>query len=263
MKIVDLSVSIIDGLPVDKPVQIPKIKYRRHTDEESVTTFLNTYPGLTKEQMLDGHGWAIEQISLSTHTGTHVDAPYHYHPTMNGGEPAWTVDQVPLEWCMGQGVVFDFSDKPDGYICTSEDFKNYLEKIHYTLKPGDVVLLHTNAMTEWGTPADLDKGCGVGREGTLWLIEQGVHTVGTDAWSWDIPQSYAAKLFQKTGDPSVCWEGHKAGAEKAYIQYEKLTNLDQLPPYGFKFMGLPIKVDQASAGWVRAIAIMEDEDNDE
>ena len=67
MRIVDLSVSIIDGLPVDKPVQIPKIHYRRHTDEESVTTFLATYPGLKKEQMLDGHGWAIEQITLWMH----------------------------------------------------------------------------------------------------------------------------------------------------------------------------------------------------
>ena len=56
---------------------------------------------------LDGHGWAVEQIALSTHTGTHVDAPYHYHPTMNGGEPAWTVDEVPLDWFIGDGVVVD------------------------------------------------------------------------------------------------------------------------------------------------------------
>ena len=261
MKIVDLSVSIIDGLPVDKPVQIPKFKYRRHTDEESITTFLDAYPGLKRKQLLDGHGWAIEQISLCSHTGTHVDAPYHYHPTMNNGEPAWTADQIPLDWCMGDGVMVDFSDKPDGYTCTVGDFKAYFEKIGYTLKPGDIVCVHTNAMTEWGNPAYLDKGCGVGREATLWLIEQGVHTVGTDAWSWDIPTTYGVKKFRESGDPSVCWEGHKAGAEKAYIQYEKLTNLDQLPPYGFKFIGLPIKLHEASAGWVRAIAIIDEKEN--
>lgn len=258
MKIVDLSVSIVDGLPVDKPVQIPKIKYRRHTDEESVSTFLATYPGLEREQLLDGHGWAIEQIQLSTHTGTHVDAPYHFHPTMNGGESAWTIDQVPLDWCIGNGVVVDFSDKPDGYTCTSKDFQDYFERIGYTLQPGDIVCLRTGAMREWGKPSYLDAGCGVGREATLWLIEQGVHTVGTDAWSWDIPQSYAAKKFRETGDPSVCWEGHKAGAERAYLQYEKLANLEQLPLYGFQFIGLPIKIHQASAGWVRAIAIVPD-----
>ncbi len=258
MEIIDLSVSIIDGLPVDRPVQIPKINYRRHTDEESVTTFLAAYPGLTREQCLDGHGWAIEQLQLSSHTGTHVDAPYHYHPTMNGGEPAWTVDEVPLDWFIGDGVVVDFYNKPDGYVCTSRDFKEYFDQIDYQLKPGDIILLRTNAMSEWGNPKYLEKGCGVGREGTLWLLDQGVRAVGTDAWSWDVPREYALKQFLQTGDPSVCWEGHKAGATKAYVQYEKLTNLEQLPPFGFKFFGVPIKIERASAGWVRAFAIVDD-----
>ena len=259
MEIIDLSVSIVDGLPVDRPVQIPKIRYRRHTDDESVTTFLAAYPGLTREQLIDGHGWAIEQIELSTHTGTHVDAPYHFHPTMNGGEPAWTVDEVPLEWCMGDGVMVDFYDKPDGYQCTSKDFQEYFDKIGYTPKYGDVLCLRTNAMSAWGTEKYLQKGCGVGREATLWLIDQGIHAVGTDAWSWDVPREYAEAEFQKTGDPMVCWEGHKAGAEKAYIQYEKLNNLEKLPPFGFKFCGVPIKVDRASGAWVRAFAIVDDE----
>lgn len=258
MKIIDLSVPIIDGLPVDQPVQIPKIRYRRHTDEESVTTFLAAYPGLKREQLLDGHGWAIEQIQLSTHTGTHVDAPYHFHPTMNGGEPAWTIDQIPLEWFMGDGVVVDFFDKPDGYVCTPADFQDYFDRIGYQLKPGDVVCLRTSAMSVWGTPEYLHKGCGVGREATLWLIEQGVHAVGTDAWSWDVPREYAARRFQETGDPSVCWEGHKAGAVKAYVQYEKLANLEQLPPFGFRFFGVPVKIEKASAGWVRAFAVIDD-----
>ena len=258
MKIIDLSVSIIDGLPVDQPIQIPEIKYRRHTDEESVVTFLEAYKGLKREELLDGHGWAIEQIKLSTHTGTHVDAPYHYHPTMNNGERAWTVDEVPIEWCIGNGVVFDFYDKPDGYVCTPEDFKDYLEKIDYSLKPGDIVCVRTNAMSAWGTPNYLHKGCGVGRDATIWLLEHGIRAVGTDAWSWDVPREYALEEYLKSGNPRVCWQGHKAGAEKAYIQYEKLTNLEKLPLVGFKFFGVPIKVEKASGSWVRAFAILED-----
>lgn len=258
MKIIDLSVSIIDGLPVDKPIQIPKFSYRTHDDEDSVTSFLNTYPGLTREQMLDGHGWATENISLCTHTGTHMDAPYHYHPTMNGGEKSWTVDEVPLDWCIGPGVVVDFSDKPTGYLCTSRDFIEYFDKIGYTLKPGDIVLVHTNAMQYWGKPEYLNSGCGMGREATLWLCDQGVRTVGTNAWSWDIPQAITAKNFQETGDASAIWEGHKAGAERAYLQYEKLTNLEKLPPFGFTFVGFPIKIERGSAGWVRAVAILND-----
>lgn len=161
---------------------------------------------------------------------------------------------------MGNGVMVDFFDRPDGYVCTPEDFQNYFDQIGYTLKPGDVVCLRTSAMSAWGTPEYLHKGCGVGREATLWLIDQGVHAVGTDAWSWDVPREYAAKRFQETGDPSICWEGHKAGATKAYVQYEKLTNLEQLPPYGFRFFGVPVKIERASAGWVRAFALVEEEE---
>ena len=256
MKIIDLSVSIVDGLPVDRPVQIPKIRYRRHTDDESVTTFLAAYPGLTREQLIDGHGWAIEQIELSTHTGTHVDAPYHFHPTMNGGEPAWTVDEVPLEWCMGDGVMVDFYDKPDGYQCTSKDFQEYFDKIGYTPKYGDVLCLRTNAMSAWGTEKYLQKGCGVGREATLWLIDHGVRDVGTDGWSWDVPLPLEGKEFAKNHDASIIWEAHRVGREKAYCHIEKLANLDKLPLTGYTVICLPVKVKGGSAGWTRVVAVM-------
>lgn len=258
MKLIDLSVSIEDGLPVDPPTQIPRIEYRRHGTRPSIETFLAVFPGLKEEDLLDGCGWTTEFLHLQTHAGTHMDAPYHYHPTMNHGEPAWTIDQVPLEYCIGDGVMVDFSDKPDGYCCTSKDFKEYFQKVGYTLKAGDIVLLHTAAPSKWGSSEYLKTGCGVGREGTLWLASQGVKLVGTDAWSWDPPLCYEAARFKETGDASVAWEGHKAGAECVYMQMEKLTNLDRLPPYGFRFIGFPVKVKEASAGWVRAVAVLDE-----
>ena len=66
---------------------------------------------------------------MCTHSGTHVDAPYHYYPTMNGGERAWTIDEVPLDWFVGDGVVMDFHDKPDGYKITAKDVEEYFQKI--------------------------------------------------------------------------------------------------------------------------------------
>lgn len=256
MKIIDLSVTIANNLPVDPPRNIPQINYITHEDEASITTMQVYFPGLKKEDLLDGHGWASEGMNIKTHVGTHMDAPYHYHPTMNHGEPAWTIDEVPLEWCIGNGVVVDFSDKPDGYLCTSKDFIEYFKNINYTLQPNDIVLLRTSAHTQWGNEKYLVTGCGVGKEGTLWLCDQGVHTVGTDAWSWDPPLSITAKLFAENHDASIVWEGHKAGAEKAYLQIEKLTNLDKLPKHGFTFVGFPIKIERASAGWIRAVAIL-------
>src|SRR3546814_12933912 len=56
------------------------------------------FPGLTREDLPDGEGWAVEMLSLSTHNGTHMDAPWHYHSTTdNGASPAPSIDEAPLD----------------------------------------------------------------------------------------------------------------------------------------------------------------------
>jgi len=40
------------------------------------------FPELKQEDLPDGEAWAVEQIELNTHNGTHLDAPYHFHSTM-------------------------------------------------------------------------------------------------------------------------------------------------------------------------------------
>ena len=150
MKFIDLSVPISDGLVVDPPPQIAHITYQDHLT--SVPEMLKFFPGICPDVLPDGYGWAVENVMLSTHTGTHMDAPYHYHPTMNGGERSWTIDEIPLEWCMGNGVVLDMSDKPDGYVCGAADLQANLKDIGYTLQKGDIVLIHTSAPHRWGGP---------------------------------------------------------------------------------------------------------------
>ena len=257
MKIIDLSVSIENDVPADPPHMMSIIEYYSHKMPQGLTAMQRYFPTLKAEDLPDGESWANENIhQLTPHSGTHMDAPWHYHSTMNEGEPSWTIDQVPLDWCMGDGVMVDFSDKPSGYVCTSKDFQEYFQKVGYTLKPKDIVLIHTNAAAVYGEKKYLSTGCGVGEEGTCWLFSQGVYTVGTDAWSWDAPLGLVAEKFEETGDASIIWEGHKAGRHHAYLQMEKMTNLDQLPPFGFKVIALPIKIKGASAGWVRAIALL-------
>jgi kynurenine formamidase len=255
MRLIDLSVPIVNELPVEPPNHLAKIDYINHTD--SIPEMLAFFPGLGADALPEGYGWAVENFSaLTSHSGTHLDAPYHYHPTMNGGEPAWKIDEIPLEWCIGDGVVLDLSDKEDGYVCTIADMEEALARIRYRLKPKDIVLIHTNAMTRWGMPAYLGAGCGIGREATLWLCDQGIRVAGTNAWSWDAPLGSIAKKYAETKDPSLIWEGHKAGREKAYCHYEKLTNLEQLPSHDFTFIGFPVKIQGAGAGWVRAVAMV-------
>jgi kynurenine formamidase len=99
----------------------------------------------------------------------------------------------------------------------------------------------------------------MGREATLVLTRQGVRVTGTDAWSWDAPFSHTARRWAETRDPAIIWEGHKAGRIRPYWQIEKLTNLEALPPHGFTLSCFPVKIERASAGWIRAVALVEDD----
>lgn len=256
MKIIDLSIPIEHGLPSDPEMQIPRIDYRDHKDTaEQMASF---FGNATVEDLPEGNGWAIDFLTLSTHSGTHLDAPYHYYPTMNGGEPAWTIDQVPLDWCIGNGVKVDFRDKPDGYKVQIEDFQSYFNEIGYRLESWDIVLINTGADAKWGTKEYLVSGCGISYDATLWLIDQGVRVMGTDGWSWDVPLPYTGEQFNRTGNRDIIWEGHRAGREKAYCHIEKLTNLHLLPATGFQVSALPVNIKCGSAGWSRVVAIFPD-----
>ena len=238
-------------------MMIPKIDYVDHT--QGAEQMKDFFPGLEKEQLPGGLGWALEFVSLTTHSGTHLDAPYHYHPTMDKGQPAMTIDQVPLEWCYGDGVLLDFSHKADGERITVEDLEKELKRIGYEIKPLDIVLVHTGADRAWGTLEYLTAGAGMDRESTLYLTERGVKVVGIDAWSWDRPLPYLAEEFKRTKDPRVIWEAHFAGIEIGYCHMEKLTNLSKIGrPFGFTVSCAPIKIKGASAGWARPMAIMDE-----
>ena len=252
---VDLSISIEPELPSDPPMMIPKIDYVNHQmGAEQMTEF---FPGVKKEQLPDSLGWALEFITLTTHSGTHLDAPYHYHPTMDKGQRSLTIDEIPLDWCFNDGVLLDFRHKVDGERITADDVRQELERIKYAIKPLDIVLVWTGADAAWGTPEYLVKGAGMTRESTLFLTEKGVKVVGIDAWSWDRPLPFLAQEFQTKGDPRVIWEAHFAGIEIGYCHMEKLTNLGDIKrPHGFQVSCFPVKIKGASAGWCRPVAIV-------
>ena len=255
-RFVDLSIPITNDVVSDPDVMLPRITYMTHEDTwQQIAMF---FPGLTKDDLPDGEGWAVEQVTLSTHNGTHMDAPWHFHSTTDSGaKPAPSIDEAPLDRFFRPGVKLDFSHLPHGHVVTAKDVNEALDRGENTLNPLDIVLVQSGAV--YGTPGFTDQGVGMGAEATLFLTEQGIEVVGTDAWSWDAPFSHTAKRWAETRDPSIIWEGHKAGRIRPYYQIEKLTNLAALPPSGFTVSCFPVKIERASAGWIRAVALIEDQ----
>jgi kynurenine formamidase len=256
-QLIDISVPLRAGILSDPPGLLPEIDYLTHADTaEDVIAF---FPGAQVADLPDGEGWAIERVRISTHNGTHLDAPYHYSATMDGDQRAITIDEVPLEWCMQPAVKLDFRDRPDGYVLTAGDIAAELGRIAHKLSPLEIVVVNTRAGERYGHDDYVTAGCGVGREATLSLLEQGVRLTGTDAWSWDAPFAHTAQRYARDGDASVIWEGHRAGREIGYCHLEKLHNLESLPATGFEIACFPVSVQGGSAGWTRAVAVLPDE----
>jgi kynurenine formamidase len=255
-RFVDLSIYLENDVVSDPPPFGPKIEYMTH--ETTFPQMAPFFPGLKKEDLPDGAAWAVEKVELITHNGTHLDAPYHFHPTMNKGERAIAIDEVPLEWCFQPGVKLDFRHFPDGYVATAADVEAELKRIGHELRPLEIVVVNTRAGSRYGHGDYVSAGCGMGYEATMYLLERGVCLTGTDAWSWDAPFVYTAEKYKATQDASLIWEGHKAGRDIGYCHLEKLHNLEALPADGFIVSCFPHKIRGASAGWTRAVAIFDD-----
>ena len=253
LRMVDLSVPLESGA-ASEPLPA-KIDYVTHEDEGLAQ--MREFFGVEADDLVysDGLGWAIERIEAITHTGTHVDAPYHYGPCSEG-RPARRIDEVPLDWCFAPGVVIDVRHKLDGDEITIDDLEAGLDRIPYPLQPRDIVLLRTGADERIGT-ADYFAQPGLGRDGTLWLVEQGVRVIGIDAYTLDRPFRAMVADFRRTGDGRHIWPAHFAGITREYCQIEKLANLGSIGrAHGFYVSCLPVKIARASAAWCRAVALV-------
>src|SRR4051794_35330377 len=252
-RLIDLSVPL-EHQAASEPLPA-QIRYARHEGEG--LRQMQQLLGVRPEDLVysGGLGWAVEEVHALTHTGTHVDAPYHYGPTSEG-RSARRIDEVPLEWCFAPGVVLDVRHKAAGEVITVADLEAALERVAYRLRPLDIVLLHTGADRRLGS-ADYFSQPGLGREGVLWLVGQGGKVTGIDAYTLDRPFASMVADYRRTGDGRHVWPAHFAGVEREYCQIEKLANLDRLPrPHGFHVSCLPVKVKGDSAGWCRAVALV-------
>jgi kynurenine formamidase len=231
-----------------------KIKHKPHRKAKWLIRFLGLPFKLFPKNFM---GWADDTIQkMGVHSTTHIDAPWHYSPTV-GGKKAKTIDEVPLDWCYGDGIVIDMSHKPDNEAITIEDLTADLAKSGAKIEAGNIVLIRTDRDQFMGTNEFPDRGTGMSAEATEWLIDQGIKVMGIDQWGWDLPLRYQIKKAKETGNSELFWEGHLVGARKEYCHIEQLTNLKALPAFGFKVAVFPMKIVGASAAPARVVAIME------
>lgn len=249
MNIIDLSHVIAPSPPTTPEALRVDINYVEH--EEGARQIKSMF-GVEPFLLRDGEGWAVEEFTrFGTHSSTHVDAPWHYNSTIQG-KPARTIDQLPLEWFFNDAVVLDMTANTEAV--TVADLETGLERIGYTLKPLDIVLIRTDCDRYYDRPDYMFHGCGVTAEATRWLHDRGVRVMGIDAWGWDAPLNKQAAEALEAKKPGVFWAAHQADLD--YSQIERLTNLKHLPPHGFKVACFPLKIKGGSAAPARVVAIL-------
>ena len=249
MRLIDLSAPIRPDSPEVPEVLRTEIEFEDHADgAETIKQMLGVGPELLR----DGEGWATETfLRFGTHNSTHVDAPWHYNSTI-GGEPAQTIDQLPLEWFFAPGVIVDAGDREDGEELTGADMR---ERLPRALEPLDIVLVRTGRDEFYGQLDYLGRGPGVSAEATRWLYDQGVRVMGIDAWGWDAPLYMQAERAKQSGERGVFWAAHQM--DLSYSQIERLCKLDELPPQGFQVACFPLRIEGASAAPARVVALLD------
>jgi kynurenine formamidase len=190
------------------------------------------------EAIVPNDGYTAEQIRMNVHTGTHLDAPYHFFP--EGAK----IDEIPLEKFQGKAILIDLRTilKPKEGITVS-----HLNKYSSLIKPGDIAVFNTG----WGKKRALTSEYYhdwpyLTAEGAQWLLSKEVKGVGTDGMSM-------GGWFEGTGRPC-----HEILLKVGVWLLEELNIPDELMRHEACYlMAFPLKLRGFSGSPVRAIAAVE------
>lgn len=254
-RIVDLSKEIAHN-PNDPFFMRVKIKHHVHGKARWLVRALGLPFRLFPK---DFAGWADDTITrMGVHSTTHIDAPWHYGPTLANGRRPSAIHEIPLDLCFGPGVVFDMRHKAEGEEITVTDMEASLRASGASLEKGAIALIHTGRDRLQGAKEYWKSGTGMGAPATEWLIDQGVEVMGIDQWGWDLPFHHQIRRAKETNDSSLFWPGHLVGRRKPYWQMEQLCGLDQLPSHGFDVAVFPLRLKGASAAPARVVGFLYD-----
>ncbi|HPB67797.1 MAG TPA: cyclase family protein [Candidatus Omnitrophota bacterium] len=265
--IIDLSLPIDDTLQETHAAKIERISHADGVEHFNWVVMKNRPGGeeafengervVAAGEVPDGEMLSLEIVHASVHMGSHVDAPFHYGSHCQG-RPARRIEDVPLEWCFGDGVVLDFTHLRYPDVIRQADVEDALRKISYTLKPMDIVLIYTGGDALLGTPDYVNKYVGMMPDAVEFILDQGVKMLGIDTIGLDRPCFEMFREFLTTKDKSKIWPSHFLGRRREFCHMERLGNLRAVPrAVGFKVACFPVRVKNAGAGWARVVAILD------
>jgi kynurenine formamidase len=238
-------------------VVAPVIEYLHPAQQAGRDEFCR-YLGCSHDDLADGEGWGAEVLNdLSSHCGTHVDAPLHSGSRV-AGRPARTITDIALDELFRPGLVLDVRPWAKlGEEITIEMLDAALAATGKRVDAGDAVLIRTGQERYAIGDPEFFLQPGMSRASTLHLTSQGATILGTDAVGWDLPFGVMTRRFKETGDSSVLWDGHKAILEKEAFIVQQMTNLGALPSSGFMVGFFPLKLARCSAAPARVVAFVD------
>ncbi|NMZ00010.1 hypothetical protein HBO04_07760 [Pseudomonas proteolytica] len=195
----------------------------------------------------DGYGISNEILTLSSHQGTHIDAPMHYHPEGHD------IAAAPIDNFMGQAVIFTDLER-EGQTAIELDWDAYLDKLNKYMGRAKAVFFITGAWRRYGEKSYFQMFKGIPPEYVSAALDRGYSVIGTDAFSVDPPFRVMSKKFIETRDPATLWPAHVLGRTRPYYQIERLYDLEVFECTDLvEFIALPIKL-HCGAAWTRAVA---------
>lgn len=203
---------------------------------------------------LDGIFAAEERLTVGTHYGTHLDAPTHYGDVV-AGQPAVSVDRMPLDPLFADAVTLDFSGRGLEPI-TAADLEQALAALDHRLEAGQIVMTRVGVEEHYlDDPGIRDRGAGLDRSAIEWLIARGIRFTATDSMTQDMPIPWMEERL-RAGDRESYFPVHFAGMREDYVHVEKAYGLRHLPgPSGYRVAAFPVKVEGGSGAWTRFHAI--------
>jgi kynurenine formamidase len=181
------------------------------------------------------NGWNARTWHLYSHSNTHMDAPKHF---IEGGD---TIDNTPLDVCMGPAWLIDLGDVHARQLHTIEDLGDYVDKI----QAGDRVLLKTGWETHFGTDTFRDDLPRISKELAEWFAEKKIVLLGVE------PPSVA-----DVNDIPEVTEIHKILLGANITIVESLKNLHTIKQDRVEFIALPLKLTGGDGSPVRALALV-------